>query len=94
MTHFKVDTDELERLSARLAAMATLCDTLLTEVDALAASASATWSGEANDQFLALKTEWAAGARQMAEGIQAVHAATTTSTANYHAVTDAAKRIW
>jgi hypothetical protein len=45
-------------------------------------------------EFLALKAEWAAGARQMAEGIQTIHAATTTSTANYHAITDAAKRIW
>jgi hypothetical protein len=48
MTRFKVDTDELERVSARLAAMATLCDSLLTEVEALAASASAQWSGEAD----------------------------------------------
>jgi WXG100 family type VII secretion target len=94
MTRFKVDTDELERVSARLAAKAALCDTLLTEVEALAATASAQWSGEANDQFLALKAEWAAGARQMAEGIQTIHAATTASTANYHAITDAAKRIW
>ncbi|MEO6116199.1 MAG: WXG100 family type VII secretion target [Pseudolysinimonas sp.] len=94
MTRFQIDTDHLEHAVASLAAMATLCEKLLTEVDSLAASASAEWSGEANEQFLALKAEWAAGAQLMSQGIQVIHQAATTSHTNYQASADAARRIW
>ena len=94
MTRFTVDTDELDRSAASLAALAALCERLLTEVDALAATVSADWTGEANEQFLALKAEWAEGARLMSDGIQVIHTAATTSNANYRAVADAARRIW
>jgi WXG100 family type VII secretion target len=94
MTRFQVDTDELDRSAASLAAMAALCERLLTEVDALAATVSADWTGEANEQFLALKAEWADGAKLMSEGIQVIHTAATASNANYLAIADAARRIW
>jgi WXG100 family type VII secretion target len=94
MTRFTVDTDELDRTTASLAALAALCERLLTDVDALAATVSADWTGEANAQFLALKSEWAQGARLMSDGIQVIHRATTTSNANYQAITDAAGRMW
>lgn len=94
MTRFQVDTEELERAIARLAAMGELCERLLTEVDALAGGVSADWSGEANRQFSALKTEWAQGARMMSEGIAAIHRAATTAHANYSEATAAAQRVW
>jgi WXG100 family type VII secretion target len=94
VTRFTVDTDELDSTVTSLAAMATLAERLLTEVDALAAAASTDWSGEANEQFLALKAEWAQGAQLMSDGIQVIHQATTTSHANYQAVADAARRVW
>ena len=94
MTRFKIDTDELDRTVTALAAMAALSEKLLTEVDALAASVSAEWSGEANAQFLALKAEWAQGAGLMSAGIQTIHLAATTSHTNYQAAADAARRVW
>lgn len=94
MTRFTVDTDDLDSAVSSLAAMAVLAEKLLTEVDALAAAASAAWSGDANEQFLARKAEWADGARLMSEGIQVIHQAATTSHANYAAVADAARRVW
>ncbi len=94
MTRFRVDTDELDRAVAVFAAMAALSERLLTEVDSLAAAASAEWSGEANDQFLALKAEWAQGARLMSEGIQTIHRAATASNGNYQTISAAAGRLW
>jgi len=94
MTRFMVDTDELDRATASLASMAALCERLLTEVDALAAAASADWTGEANAQFLALKAEWAQGAQLMSQGIATIHQATTASHANYLAGSAAAGRLW
>jgi WXG100 family type VII secretion target len=94
MTRFRVDTDELDRAVAAFAAMAALSEKLLTEVDSLAAAASAEWSGEANAQFLALKAEWAQGARLMSEGIQTIHGAATASNQNYLTISAAAARLW
>ncbi len=94
MTRFQVDTDELDRAVAAFAAMAALSEKLLTEVDALAAAASAEWSGEANSQFTALKAEWAQGAKLMSEGIQTIHQAATASHGNYVQSSAAASRLW
>jgi hypothetical protein len=94
MTRFKVETDDLDYAVSALASMSALCDEVLSAVDGLAASASADWSGEANAQFLALKAEWAEGARQMTEGLRLIHAAASTSHANYLASVDAAARVW
>lgn len=94
MTRFAVDTDELESAAGSLAAMAALCERLLSDVDALAATVSADWTGEANQQFLALQTEWAEGAQLMSAGIQVIHQAAAVSHANYQAGVDAASRIW
>jgi WXG100 family type VII secretion target len=94
MTRFRVDTDELDRAAAALASMAALSEKLLTEVEALAQTVSADWTGEAREGFLALKAEWADGAQLMAEGIRTIHQATATSHANYRAGADAARRIW
>ncbi|MDP9026970.1 MAG: WXG100 family type VII secretion target [Actinomycetota bacterium] len=94
MTKFQIDTDELDRTAVALAAMAALSERLLTEVDSLAASVSTEWSGEANEQFLALKAEWAQGAKLMSDGIHTIHRAATTSHTNYQAVADAARRVW
>ncbi len=94
MTTFRIDTDELDRAVVALAAMAALSEKLLSEVDSLAAIASAEWSGEANEQFLALKAEWAQGAQLMSEGIQTIHRAATVSHSNYSAVAAAARRVW
>lgn len=94
MTRFQVDTDELDRALAAIAAMAALSEKLLTEIDALAAGVSAEWSGEANAQFGALKAEWAEGAKLMSEGIQTIHRAATMSNENYLTVAAAAARLW
>ena len=94
MTRFQVDTDELDRAVAAIAAMAALSEKLLTEVDALAAGVSAEWSGEANAQFGALKAEWAEGAKLMSDGIQTIHRAATMSNGNYLTVAAAAARLW
>ncbi len=94
MTRFQVDTDELDRAVAAFAAMAALSEKLLTEVDALAAAASAEWSGAANEQFVALKAEWAQGATLMSEGIKTIHGATTAANANYQQISAAAGRLW
>ncbi len=72
MTRFHIDTDDLGATVTALESMAALCDRLLADVDALAADASAEWTGEANEQFLALKAEWAEGARQMSQGVQVI----------------------
>lgn len=94
MTRFHINTDDLEVTVAALSSMATLCERLLAEVDSLAVSASAEWTGEANEQFLALKAAWADGARVMSEGVQVIHQAATESNANYLAVAEAAARVW
>jgi uncharacterized protein YukE len=94
VTRFRVETEQVDSTVVSLAAMAALCEKLLAEVDSLAASVSTQWSGEANAQFLALKTEWAQGARLMSEGIQVIHQAASVSNATYQAVADAARRVW
>ena len=94
MTRFRVETGHVDSTVVALAAMATLCERLLGEVDSIAATVSTEWSGDANAQFLALKAEWAQGARLMSEGIQVVHQAASVSNANYQAVADAARRVW
>jgi ESAT-6 family protein len=94
MTKFKVETDDLDLAVTALASMSALCDEVLAAVDGLAAAASAEWSGEANAQFLALKAEWADGARQMTEGLRLIHTAATTSHVNYLASVDAVAKVW
>ncbi|MEO7122487.1 MAG: WXG100 family type VII secretion target [Lacisediminihabitans sp.] len=94
MTRFQVETDEVDSVVSALASMSALCDEVLSAVDSLAAAASVGWSGEANAQFLALKAEWADGARQMAEGIRVIHTATSVSNTNYLASAAAAARVW
>ncbi len=94
MTRFQVETDDLDQAIDALASMAALCGRLLAEIDAVAATVSADWSGEANSQFEALKTEWAAGAQLMNQGIQTIHTASSTSNANYQAAIAAAAKAW
>lgn len=94
MTRFRVETDQIDSTIVSLAAMATLCEKLLTEVDAIAATVSAEWSGEANAEFLALKAEWVQGAHLMSEGIQVIHRAASVSNDNYQAAADATRRVW
>lgn len=94
MTRFTVDTDEIERVAASLEAMLALSQRLLAEVDALAATVSTQWSGQANSRFLALHAEWADGARLMTTGITTIHHATTTAHTNYRTATDTTHDLW
>ncbi|NYE94486.1 WXG100 family type VII secretion target [Psychromicrobium silvestre] len=94
MTRFEIVTEDLEHTIGSLSSMAVFCESLLAEVDKLAAAVSDHWSGEAHAQFLALHAEWAHGAATMNEGLKKIHTAASVSSANYQGAINAVSKGW
>ncbi|GAA4666956.1 WXG100 family type VII secretion target [Frondihabitans cladoniiphilus] len=94
MTRFRVEVSEIDQTIVTLASLAEFCESLLTEIDRIAATVSGEWSGAAAASFQALHAEWARGAAEMSAGVQIMHQAASTSSTNYAAAAQSNRGVW
>lgn len=94
MPRFHADVAEIDQTVVTLSQLAEFCASLLTEIDTIRQTVSASWDGEAFASFQALHAELASGAAEMAAGIAIMHQAAVDSSANYTAASEATRGVW
>ena len=94
MARHEVNSAAMEELVAQLNSVTEFSNELIAQIEAIKASVSAEWTGEANLQYQALHAEWLDGAQKMAIGARQITERATVSAANYSDVADHVKALW
>jgi uncharacterized protein YukE len=94
MARYRVESAALSRIVNELEELTAFANEIIAGVEQTAASVSAEWTGQANQQYLAAHAEWVAGAQQMTDAAAAVHQRAATAAANYDALASHLRAMW
>jgi uncharacterized protein YukE len=94
MARHEVNSQAMDDLIAQLNSVTEFSNELISQIEAIKASVSAEWTGDANLQYQALHAEWLDGARKMATGADQITARAAIAAANYSDVADHVKALW
>lgn len=91
---FRVDTDELMSIVARIAAFEQRIEAMVADVDHQVSSLRASWHGSAAAAQADAHRRWAEGAQQMREALQELRQAGKKAHQNYTAAAQANLAMW
>jgi WXG100 family type VII secretion target len=94
VTGFEIDLSMLDATARDLEALERFVDERLSELDQVIADLHVTWTGQAARAHAVAHREWAAGARRMREGLQAMRLAAQSAHADYLTAAEANSTMW
>jgi WXG100 family type VII secretion target len=94
MTRVAVDLELLADLLDRMAAFEQRFAVVRDDVDARMRRTRAVWTGAAADAQAAVHERWVVGAREMHEGLTALHSIAGTARENYASAVQANRQMW
>lgn len=93
-TRYHVDLDALDEVIGFLQKTSDAIAGRLADLDAEIAALHGVWTGEAAAAQLRAHQEWTAGAVEMREALDALHALARTAHGNYSAAVTANLQMW
>lgn len=94
MARFAVDLEELDATVVKIGAYVEYLEDKLHALDQRVASLRDGWTGDAAEAQRDAHSEWTAGARQMREGVDAMHKVARTAHSSYQSALAANLRMF